>query len=80
MNRLYNRVANLFNPDKPVHKPEKIKEKVFYNTHGQQPYIKRPVITQERIDEILDKINQKGYTHLSEEEKTILKKAGDADF
>jgi hypothetical protein len=38
------------------------------------------VITQERIDDILDKINQKGYQYLSEEEKTILKKAREADF
>ena len=80
MNQLYNWFVNLFNPEKPVRKQEKIKEKVFYNTHGQQPFVKRPVITQERIDEILDKINQKGYTHLSEEEKTILKKARETDF
>lgn len=82
MIQLYNWFVNLFNPDKPkpVHKQEKIKEKVFYNTHGQQPFVKRPVITQERIDEILDKINQKGYPHLSEEEKAILRKARETDF
>lgn len=80
MNNLYNWFMNLFDPDKPAHRSEKIKEKVFYNTRGQKPYIKRPVITQQRIDEILDKINQKGYTHLTDEEKSILKKARETDF
>src|SRR6185312_2022103 len=80
MNQVYNWFINLFNPDKPLQQNEKIKEKVFYNTGGQKPFIKRPVITQQRIDEILDKINQKGYNHLSEEEKNILKKARETDF
>ena len=80
MNRIYNWAIDLFNPDKPVRQNQKIKEKVFYNTGGQQPFTKRPVITQQRIDEILDKINQKGFNHLSEEEKSILNKAREADF
>jgi membrane associated rhomboid family serine protease len=80
MNNVYNWFTDLFNPDKPVLKNQKIKEKVFYNTGGQKPFIKRPVITQQRIDEILDKINQKGFNHLSEEEKSILEKAKEADF
>jgi hypothetical protein len=80
MNKIYNWMSNLFNPDKPVIQKQKIKEKVFYNTGGQKPFIKRPVITQQRIDEILDKINQKGFSHLSEEEKTILEKARETDF
>ncbi|HET7119397.1 MAG TPA: rhomboid family intramembrane serine protease [Hanamia sp.] len=80
MNQVYSWFLNLFNPDKkPLHQ-EKIKEKIFYNTGGQKPFIKRPVITQQRIDEILDKINQKGINHLSEEEKNILKKARETDF
>ena len=33
-------------------------------------------ITQSRIDEILDKINQKGYNSLSKEEKEALLRAG----
>src|SRR5690242_21325215 len=63
------------NPDKPVKQNQKIKEKVFYNTGGQKPFVKRPVITQQRIDEILDKINQKGFNHLSDEEKSILERS-----
>lgn len=80
MNNVYNWFTDLFNPDKPVHQKQKIKEKVFYNTGGQKPFIKRPVITQQRIDEILDKINQKGFNHLSDEEKSILEKARETDF
>lgn len=80
MNHIYNWFTNLFNPDKPIRQKSKIKEKVFYNTGGQQPFIKRPVITQQRIDEILDKISKKGYNHLSEEEKAILEKARETDF
>ena len=80
MNDLYLWFNNLFNPDKKTQIPQKIKEKVFYKTGNQKPFIKKTVITQERIDDILDKINQKGYQYLSEEEKTILKKAREADF
>lgn len=79
MNDVYYWFVNLFNPDKTV-QTQKIKEKIFYKTGGQKPFVKRPAITQQRIDEILDKINQKGYQHLSEEEKTILKKARETDF
>lgn len=80
MNNIYNWFTNLFNPDESVRPNQKIKEKVFYNTNGQKPFVKRPVITQQRIDEILDKINQKGFNHLSDEEKAILEKAREADF
>ncbi|MEO8823658.1 MAG: rhomboid family intramembrane serine protease [Ginsengibacter sp.] len=80
MNNVYNWFTDLFNPEKPVNQKQKIKEKVFYNTGGQKPFIKRPVITQQRIDEILDKINQKGFNHLSDEEKSILDKARETDF
>ncbi len=80
MNHVYDWFLNLFNPDKKPLRQDKIKEKVFYNTGGQKPFVKRPVITQQRIDEILDKINQKGINHLSDEEKNILKKARETDF
>jgi hypothetical protein len=32
------------------------------------------------VDEILDKINQKGYSHLTEEEKELLKRASKEDL
>jgi membrane associated rhomboid family serine protease len=76
MNRLYSWFINLFNPDK-TKRPDSIKEKVFYNTGNRAPYHKTSNVTEQRIDEILDKINQKGYDYLSKEEKDILKRASE---
>lgn len=42
----------------------------------QSYYTPNDEVSQERIDEILDKINEKGYYTLTREEKEILKKAG----
>jgi DNA-binding MarR family transcriptional regulator len=56
------------------------KEEVFYNTRGQKPFIKRTNVTQQKVDEILDKINQKGYSRLSEEEKDLLNRASEGDL
>lgn len=81
MNNSYDWFMNLFNPDKKTMSAQKrIKEKVFYNTGNQKPFTKRSNITQQRIDEILDKINQKGYHLLTDEEKNILKRAGEAEL
>jgi membrane associated rhomboid family serine protease len=80
MNGGYNWFMNLFNPEKKKPAVKKIKEKVFYKTGDQKPFIKKSNITQQRIDEILDKINQKGYALLTEEEKNILKRASEADL
>ncbi len=38
--------------------------------------VKKPVVTQEEVDRILDKISQSGYENLSSKEKEILFKAG----
>jgi membrane associated rhomboid family serine protease len=76
MNRLYSWFINLFNPNKQ--KPgNTVKEKVFYNTGNRRPYKKTSNITEQRVDEILDKINQKGYDYLTKEEKDILKRASE---
>lgn len=66
----------------PGHKkrPTSLKQSIFYNTRGRKPFEKQPMVTQERIDGILDKINQKGYHTLSDEEKDILKKAAEEEF
>ena len=80
MNEVYAWFINLFNPDKNAAPKQSVKDKIFYNTGGRKPYLKKPVVTQQRIDQILDKINQKGFEHLTEEEKTILKKARETDF
>lgn len=79
MNNFYNWFMNLFNPNKK-NKNVNIKEKVFYNTEGRKPFKKTPNITPQRVDEILDKINQKGYHLLTDEEKNILKRASEEDL
>lgn len=76
INKLYNWVINIFNPDKNKQRSS-VKEKVFYATGNRSPYSKTSNVTQQRIDEILDKINQKGYDYLSNEEKDILKRASE---
>ena len=64
---------NLFNPEKKyVRKPEK--PAIYYNAQ-KKPFVKKPHVTQQRIDELLDKINQKGYNLLTDEEKDFLKNA-----
>lgn len=75
MNNFFDWVNNLFNPGRPK-KGKTAKEELFYK-QGIAPYNKTSNITQKRIDEILDKINQHGYEFLSEEEKNLLKKASE---
>jgi hypothetical protein len=75
MNSLYDWFINLFNPYKK--KKPSVKEKVFYNTGSRTPYSKTSNVTEQRVDEILDKINQKGYNYLTEDEKNILKRASE---
>ena len=73
MNNFFDWFGNLFNPDKPK-KGKNIKQELFYKS-DKQPYSKTPNITEQRVNEILDKINLKGYNTLTEEEKDILKRA-----
>jgi len=78
MSNFFDWVGNLFNPDKPK-KGKNIKEELFYKSTS-TPYTKTPNITQRRVDEILDKINQQGYQFLTEEEKEMLKRASKEDL
>ncbi|WP_336514966.1 rhomboid family intramembrane serine protease [Pollutibacter soli] len=80
MGNLYDRFMNLFNPEKKNIKRNPVKQEVFYNTRGQKPFKKTANLTQQKIDEILDKINQKGYDRLTEEEKDLLKRASEEDL
>ena len=69
----WNWLDNLFNPEKKNYdKPQK--DKLFYKT-SEPPYRKVANVTQQRLDAILDKINQEGYHMLTDEEKSFLKKA-----
>ncbi len=76
MNNFFDWVNNLFNPDKPK---KKIKDELFYKA-GRKPYSKTSNLTEQRIDEILDKIHQKGYPSLTDEEKELLNKASKEDL
>jgi membrane associated rhomboid family serine protease len=78
MNNLYDWFNDLFNPDKPK-KGKGVKKELFYKSEG-KPYHKTPNVTSQRVDEILDKINQHGYHSLTDEEKELLKKASQEDF
>jgi membrane associated rhomboid family serine protease len=78
MNRSYSWFISLFDPHANKKKNKfPAKEKFFYNTGNRKPYNKISNITEQRIDEILDKINQKGYHFLTDEEKNILKRASE---
>lgn len=76
MNNLYGWFINLYDPNKKKER-NPVKKKVFYNTGNRSPYKKTSNITEQRIDQILDKINQQGYDALTKEEKDILKRASE---
>lgn len=78
MHKFYNWCSNAFSPGQNSAQ-QQAKEKIFYNTGGRQPFNKTSNVTQQRIDEILDKINQSGYQFLTDEEKNILKRASEED-
>jgi len=77
MNNFYKWFSTLFTPAQT--KTSSVKEKVFYNA-DRAPYKKTSNVTQQRVDEILDKINQQGYHFLTDEEKNILKRASEEDL
>ena len=64
---------SLFNPEKRDAAKSQ-KDKIYYKA-TQPPYKKTPNVTQQKLDDILDKINQEGYHMLTDEEKSFLKKA-----
>ncbi len=78
INNFFDWIGNLFNPDVKKKSKNK-KDEFFYNVSNTQPFKKIPNITQKRIDEILDKINQQGYRYLTNEEKEILKRAAEEE-
>lgn len=73
MSNFFEWITNVFNPDKPK-KGSNIKEDLFYRSSS-APYTRTMNLTQQRVDEILDKINQQGYNSLTGEEKELLQRA-----
>jgi membrane associated rhomboid family serine protease len=78
MVNLLNWTNDLFNPGKK-YKKKLVSQQRYYKAI-RKPFEKMPRITQQKVDEILDKINQQGYNSLSEEEREILKKASQEDL
>ena len=76
MSTFWDWLTNLFNPDRPSRK-RKAWEELFYPVRN--PCVVRPTSPKRKIDEILDKIHQRGYAALSEEEKDLLKRASEKD-
>ncbi len=76
MNKFYHKVTHLFDPKKPT---SNAANDLFYDAGNREPFTKTSNLTQKRLDEILDKINQKGYEFLTNEEKDFLNKAADND-
>lgn len=77
INQIFDWCNDLFNPNKKKNRSPK--DEFYYKVSGTQPFKKIPNVTQQRIDEILDKINQQGYRFLTDEEKEILKRAADEE-
>ncbi len=75
---LVNWLDDLFSPEKK-HPKKPGKDKLFYRA-DKKPFEKVSNLTQQRLDAILDKINQEGYQFLSDEEKEFLKKASTEEF
>jgi membrane associated rhomboid family serine protease len=73
MNNFFDWINNMFNPNKP--KKAKVVKGNFFENKKKAPFIKKPKLTQQRVDELLDKISQKGYDSLTQEEKDFLEKA-----
>jgi hypothetical protein len=78
MNKLARNIAALFVPKKK--QENSMKYTSFYEQGKKVPFKKTTNLTQQRIDTILDKINQQGYEKLTEEEKKILKRASKEDI
>lgn len=74
MLKLSDWINDLFNPEK------KNNANQLYYKPTRKPYEKTLHVTQQKLDEILDKINQNGYHFLSDEEKEFLKKASQDDL
>ncbi|HVX25008.1 MAG TPA: rhomboid family intramembrane serine protease [Parafilimonas sp.] len=74
MTRFSDWVNDLFNPEK------KVKANQSYYKPTRKPYQKTLHVTQQKLDEILDKINSEGYQYLSDDEKEFLKKASNTDL
>ena len=75
IHRVYNWFFALFEPAPQKEISEEIRREIFYKSDKQPPYLRKQNVTQQRVDELLDKINQKGMQTLTDEEREYLKQA-----
>lgn len=75
MHRAYEWFFALFDPAPEKEQVAQIKKEIFYKSEKTVPFVRKPNVTQQRVDELLDKINQKGIQTLTDEEKEYLKQA-----
>lgn len=73
-----NWLDDLFSPEKK-HRKQSPKDQLFYHA-DKKPYEKISNVTQQKLDAILDKINQQGYQFLTDEEKEFLKRASSEEL
>jgi hypothetical protein len=78
LSRFFDWFNNLFSPDEKDNSAQS-KAVLYYAKGNTEPYKKIPQLTQKKIDAILDKIGEKGYDKLTDEEKDFLKKAAEGD-
>ncbi len=71
IHRQYQKVLRLFS----FNSKSSIRDQIFYNTEGRPPFSKRPIVTEERLNAILEKISAQGMESLNQEEKDFLRKA-----
>ena len=79
MHTVYNGFFRLFSKSSYPLKNQHKNQRHFYKTNGVLPFKKTPNITQQKIDALLDKINQQGLDALTEEEKSFLKRASEKE-
>jgi type IV secretory pathway VirB4 component len=70
MNHFFYRASNLFTPS--AHNNKNTRDTFFYKTGSRKPFEKSYRNSQQRLDDILDKINAKGFHSLTDEEKEFL--------
>ena len=75
MTNLVNWINGWFNPEQ-VH-TKKYQETTYPSHNTPAPFERIPKVTQQKLDAILDKINQQGIDQLTEEEKEFLRKASE---
>lgn len=80
MHQIYHWFITLFDPKKKTPSRQQLRQQIHYKPGPAEPFKSKPHVTQQKVDEILDKINTKGYHFLTDEEKEYLKQASKEDI